>query len=42
MTFKYKAKEIQYSNKGFGKIYTNFVEIEILCKKCNNLFSSKF
>lgn len=28
MTFKYKAKEIQYSNEGFDKMYTNFIGIK--------------
>lgn len=28
ITLKYKAKEVQYSNEGFDKIYTNFIRIE--------------
>lgn len=41
MTFDFKSKEVNYSDKGFNKVVTNFVEIEAICSKCSFFFPFK-
>lgn len=40
-TFKTEDEEVTYSDKGFNKVFVNFVRIEAICSKCHSFFPSK-
>lgn len=40
-TFEIEDEEVTYSNKGFNKVFVNFVEIEATCSKFRSSFFLK-